>query len=93
MTGQIPVRNGMYKVGFPIEFKGLSKNTVTIASGNVLSVGGTNTIQPTLSAGAIAFGATDAKLFTVSDLVLGLNAPITGTGIASRFSSSARPSS
>jgi arylsulfatase A-like enzyme len=32
MTGQIPVRNGMYKVGFPIEFKGLSKNTVTIAS-------------------------------------------------------------
>src|SRR5271155_4630939 len=32
MTGQIPVRNGMYKVGFPIEYKGLSKNTVTIAS-------------------------------------------------------------
>ena len=32
MTGQIPVRNGMYKVGFPIEFKGLSKNTVSIAS-------------------------------------------------------------
>ncbi len=32
MTGQIPVRNGMYKVGFPIEFKGLSKNTTTIAS-------------------------------------------------------------
>jgi arylsulfatase A-like enzyme len=32
MTGQIPVRNGMYKVGFPIEFKGLSENTVTIAS-------------------------------------------------------------
>jgi arylsulfatase len=31
MTGQIPVRNGMEKVGFPIEFKGLSKNTVTIA--------------------------------------------------------------
>jgi arylsulfatase len=29
MTGQIPVRNGMYKVGFPIEYKGLSKNTVT----------------------------------------------------------------
>jgi filamentous hemagglutinin family protein len=56
-------------------------NTLTIASGNVLSVGGTNTIQPTLSAGAIAFGATDAKLFTVSDLVLGSNAPITGTGI------------
>ena len=32
MTGQIPVRNGMYKVGLPIEYKGLSKNTVTIAS-------------------------------------------------------------
>ncbi len=32
MTGQIPVRNGMYKVGFPIENLGLSKNTVTIAS-------------------------------------------------------------
>ena len=32
MTGQIPVRNGMYKVGFPIEYRGLSKNTVTIAS-------------------------------------------------------------
>ena len=31
ITGQIPVRNGMYKVGFPIEYKGLSKNTVTIA--------------------------------------------------------------
>ena len=27
MTGQIPVRNGMYKVGFPIEYRGLSKNT------------------------------------------------------------------
>lgn len=32
LTGQIPVRNGMYKVGFPIKNKGLSKNTVTIAS-------------------------------------------------------------
>ncbi|MGH6933787.1 MAG: sulfatase-like hydrolase/transferase [Dongiaceae bacterium] len=32
ITGQIPVRNGMYKVGFPIEYHGLSKNTVTIAS-------------------------------------------------------------
>ncbi len=59
-------------------------NTVTIGSGNVLSVGGTNTIQPTLSAGAVAFGATEAKLFTVSDLVLGANAPITGTGILAK---------
>ena len=32
MTGQIPVRNGMYKVDWPVEYKGLSKNNVTIAS-------------------------------------------------------------
>lgn len=38
MTGQIPVRNGMYRVGFPIEFKGLSSNSVTIA--RVLSSAG-----------------------------------------------------
>jgi hypothetical protein len=56
-------------------------NTLTIGSGNVLSVGGTNTIQPTLATGAVAFGATDAKLFTVSDLILGANAAVTGTGI------------
>jgi arylsulfatase len=31
MTGQHPVRNGMYAVGFPIEYRGLSKNSVTIA--------------------------------------------------------------
>jgi arylsulfatase A-like enzyme len=41
MTGQIPVRNGMYKVGFPIEFKGLSKNTVSI--GSALSKAGYST--------------------------------------------------
>ena len=32
MTGQIPVRNGMYKVDWPVEYKGLGKNNVTIAS-------------------------------------------------------------
>ncbi|MGH7382494.1 MAG: sulfatase-like hydrolase/transferase [Candidatus Methylomirabilales bacterium] len=31
VTGQHPVRNGMFAVGFPIEYKGLSKNSVTIA--------------------------------------------------------------
>ena len=56
-------------------------NTLTIASGNVLSVGGTNTIQPTITTGAVAFGANEVKLFTVSDLTLGSNAPITGTAL------------
>ena len=32
MTGQHPVRNGMYGVGFPIEYRGLSKRSVTIAT-------------------------------------------------------------
>ncbi len=38
MTGQTPFRNGMSTVGMPIENKGLSKNTVSIA--NVLSKAG-----------------------------------------------------
>ena len=38
ITGQHPVRNGMYTVGFPIENKGLSKQTVTTA--HVLSKAG-----------------------------------------------------
>ncbi len=62
-------------------------NTLTIASGNVLSVGGTNTIQPTQATGTVAFGATDAKVFTVSDLVLGSNAQVTGTGILGKAGS------
>ncbi len=62
-------------------------NTLTIASGNVLSVGGTNTIQPTQATGTVAFGATDAKLFTVSDLILGSNAQVTGTGILGKAGS------
>jgi len=37
-TGQHPVRNGMYKVGFPIEFHGISKDAVTI--GEVMSRAG-----------------------------------------------------
>jgi filamentous hemagglutinin family protein len=56
-------------------------NTLTIASGNVLSAGATNTIQPTQATGTVAFGATDVKVFTVSDLILGSNAQLTGTGI------------
>ncbi len=32
MTGQHPIRNGMTTVGMPIENKGLSKNTVSIAT-------------------------------------------------------------
>lgn len=32
ITGQLPVRCGMTDIGFPIEYKGLSKNNVTIAS-------------------------------------------------------------
>ena len=62
-------------------------NTLTIASGNVLSVGGTNTIQPTLTTGAVAFGATEAKLFTVSDLALGSNAQVTGTAMLGKSGS------
>jgi len=31
ITGQHPIRNGMYTVGFPIESKGLSKQTVSMA--------------------------------------------------------------
>ncbi len=62
-------------------------NTLTIASGNVLSVGGTNTIQPTQATGTVAFGATDAKVFTVSDLVLGSNAQVTGSGILGKAGS------
>ena len=38
LTGQHPVRNGMYKVGFPIEYQGMSAETVTIAE--VLSEAG-----------------------------------------------------
>ena len=32
MTGQHPIRNGMDTVGMPIEYQGLSKNTVSIAT-------------------------------------------------------------
>ena len=62
-------------------------NTLTIASGNVLSVGGTNTIQPTQATGTVAFGATDAKVFTLSDLILGSNAQVSGTGILGKSGS------
>ena len=62
-------------------------NTLTIASGSVLSVGGTNTIQPTQATGTVAFGATDAKVFTVTDLILGSNAQVTGTGILGKAGS------
>ncbi len=62
-------------------------NTLTIASGNVFSTGGANSIQPTQTTGAIAFGATEVKVFTVSDLTFGSNAPITGTGVFSKSGS------
>ncbi len=62
-------------------------NTLTITSGNVLSLGGTGTIQPTQATGTIAFGATDAKVFAVSDLILGSNAQVTGTGILGKAGS------
>ena len=38
MTGRHPIRHGMYTVGFPIEYKGLRKDEVTIAE--VLSKAG-----------------------------------------------------
>jgi len=38
LTGQHPVRNGMYQVGFPIEYHGLARDNVTIAE--VLSQAG-----------------------------------------------------
>lgn len=38
MTGQLPVRCGMTDIGFPIEYKGLAKENVTIA--NALSKAG-----------------------------------------------------
>ncbi len=38
LTGRHPVRNGMYKVGFPIEYHGISKDEVTLAE--VLSQAG-----------------------------------------------------
>ncbi len=41
MTGRYPVRNGMYGVGFPIEYKGLSGKEETIAE--VLSKAGYST--------------------------------------------------
>lgn len=37
-SGQHPVRNGMYKVGFPIEYSGIAKEVVTI--GEVMSKAG-----------------------------------------------------
>ena len=38
LSGQHPVRNGMYTVGFPVEYKGMSAETVTVAE--VLSEAG-----------------------------------------------------
>ena len=62
-------------------------NTLTIASGNVLSLGATNTLQPTLATGTVAFGSTEAKVFTLSDLVLGSNAQVTGTAVLGKSGS------
>ena len=55
-------------------------DTLTVTSGNILSAGGSNSIQNTLNTGALAFGTTEAKMFAVSGLTLGSNTPITGTG-------------
>jgi arylsulfatase len=38
LTGQLPVRNGVYEIGFPIEYRGLASENVTIAE--VLSEAG-----------------------------------------------------
>ncbi|MDW4551722.1 sulfatase-like hydrolase/transferase [Defluviimonas sp. D31] len=37
-SGQHPIRNGMYKVGFPIEYSGIAKDVVTV--GEVMSEAG-----------------------------------------------------
>ncbi len=60
-------------------------NTLTLGSGalsgNILSIGGTNVIQTTTApSGGIAFGTAEAKIFAVSDLTLGSNVPVAGTG-------------
>jgi len=60
-------------------------NTLTLGaaalSGNVLSIGGTNTIQTTTApSGGLAFGTAEAKIFAVSNLTLGSNVPVAGTG-------------
>jgi len=41
LTGRHPIRNGMYKVGFPVEYHGLSSEEVTLAE--VLSQAGYST--------------------------------------------------
>ncbi|GEA60167.1 sulfatase-like hydrolase/transferase [Vibrio comitans] len=38
LTGQHPIRNGMYRVGFPVEYHGISEESVTTA--NILSEAG-----------------------------------------------------
>jgi arylsulfatase len=38
LTGQLPIRNGVYEIGFPVEYRGMAEENVTIAE--VLSQAG-----------------------------------------------------
>ena len=58
-------------------------NTVSVTSGNVLSVGATNSITNTqANASPIAFGANEGKIFTVANLTFGAGSTSAITGSA-----------
>lgn len=57
-------------------------NTLTVTSGNILSLGAGNTLQPAQNAGTLAFGTVARpNVFTVGDLTLGSNLAVTGNRV------------
>ena len=56
-------------------------NTLTVTSGNILSLGAGNTLQPAQNTGTLAFGTVQPNFFTVGDLTLGSNLAETGTRV------------